>query len=498
MNGYPQERDSILYAEKFFHIADLALEKKKPILVLKIGKTKVGKKEGRFHSSVPQGSDAVYDAIFRQNGIIRVTEPEELFNTASMLAKTSFLTGNRIGIVSNTIAGAVIILDKLVGLDVVIPELTHDAVQELSNTSDAFGLVKNPLNLTDQIISNNFLFQKCIEVFTSDKNLDAIILIISNLTSEQSKKAAALIVQTSDLLEKPMITWWLNSSLGAPGMAILKESAVTFFTTSEQCVKAIKASLRYSRALENHNNEKNKTISILPPVRRRIEMILENSEHVLTEDIGKEILAACGVAVPLEKLCKNPEEAKKIAGEIGYPVALKVISPQIVHKTDAGTVKLDIENQRELLLAYELVLDNANKHDAKAAIKGVLVQEMVKKGKELIIGILQDVQFGPMIMFGLGGIFVEVLKDFSLYKAPINEREAWEMVRTIKGFSVLEGVRGETSCDLPAIIKVLISVSQLASDFHNSISAVDINPLVVYPNGEGVKALDCLIVKKNE
>jgi len=478
--------EGVTNADKFLRIADLATEKKKPIVVMKVGRTALGRKEASFRTGSLTASDAIYEAIFRQKGMIRVAESDDLYAIASMLAKDCFPKGNRIGIITNTVGGSLILLDKLAELDMAVPELTYKTIQELSNTTDAFGLVRNPLYLTSQIINDAVLFPKSLELFTQDKNLDAVIVAISVLECEKSKDTASYIIKAAESLEKPIVTWWSGGSLSVP-----------FFTSPDQCVKALEASLRYSRFLESHDEEKGPGISILAPVRRRIEMIFENSERILTEDQGKEILSACGISVASEKLSKSLVEAEEIANKIGYPVALKIISPQIGHKTEAGGLKLGIGNKEELSLAYEQVLDNAKKHNPRAEIKGVLVQEMVKSGKEVIVGLVQDPQFGPMIMFGLGGVFVEVLKDFSLRRAPLKEKDAWSMIREIRGYPILEGIRGEPSCDLAAIVRVLMFVSQLAIDFENFISAMDINPLVVYPNDKGVKVLDCLFVKKN-
>jgi acetyltransferase len=278
---------------------------------------------------------------------------------------------------------------------------------------------------------------------------------------------------------------------------MLEKSSVPLFTSPNQCAKALAASLTYGGFLEGRADEKPVGISPLPSDRGRIEAILESSGRIVTEDLGKAILSAYGIPIPSEKLSRSLDEAKEIANELGYPVALKIVSPQIAHKTEAGGLRLDIGDEEALSFAYTQILDNAKEYDPHAEIKGVLVQEMVKPGKEVIVGMLQDSQFGPMILFGLGGVFVEVLKDFSLRHASLTERDAWLMIREIKGNAVLEGVRGDISSDLPAIVKVLLAVSQLATDFQDFISSMDINPLVVYPEGEGVKVLDCLCVKKN-
>jgi acyl-CoA synthetase (NDP forming) len=310
-------------AEKFLRIADIASDKKKPIVVIKVARTAVGRKAANFHAGYRMGSDAVYEAIFRQKGIIRVAEPDELYVTASMLARNRFPKGNRIGIITDTIAGGVILLDKLVELGMVIPQLNPKTVRELSDTTAALNLVRNPLNLAPELINDTLIFSKSLELFARDENLDAVIVAISTAGGEQSKETASHIIKTAESLEKPMVTWWPGGSFSAPGMQMLEKSSVPFFTTPNQCAKALEASLRYSRFLESHKSEKATGISISPPVRRRIEMVLEGSERILTEDQGEEILSACGISVPSEELSKSLLEAIKIASEIGYPIALK-------------------------------------------------------------------------------------------------------------------------------------------------------------------------------
>jgi acetyltransferase len=491
--------EGIRNAEKLLSVADSALEKKRPIIVMKVGRTAVGRNAVSSHTGFMAGSDAVYEAIFRQKGIIRVYEPDELYYTASMLAKNTLSKGNRVGIVATTGGGSVILLDKLAEIDMVIPELTHRTDRELSKIIADFSLIKNPLHLTTQNFNDFLLFPKALEIFIQDENLDAVIIAISMVGGEQSKEMAMNIIRIAESLEKPILTWWSGGSLSIPGMQILRKSSVPLFTSPDKCIKALMASVRYKRFLENHTNNREKAvpISISSSSRKRIEVILETSKRILTEDIGKEILSYYGIPITSEKLSRSMDEAKKNALEIGYPVALKIVSPQIAHKTEIGGLRLSIGNEEELSLAYTQVLDNIRKHNPEAEIKGVLVQEMVKPGKEVIVGMVQDPQFGPMIMFGLGGIFVEVLKDFSLRHAPLNERDAWTMIQEIRGYPVLKGVRGESPCDLAAIVRVLMAISQLAVDFKNFIFSMDINPLVVYPDDQGVKVLDCLIVKKN-
>jgi acyl-CoA synthetase (NDP forming) len=482
--------------EKFLRISDLAAKKRKPIVVMKIGKTESGGKAANSHTGSMTGSDRVYDAIFRQNGVIRVDEVEDLYFTASTLAKCSRPKGNRVGIITTTGGGGVILTDKLVERGMDLPELSPGTVAKLTVTKASFGIVKNPLDLTAQVVNDPLLFPKSIETFIQDGNLDIIVVALAMVAGERSKERASHIIKAADSTEKPILTWWSAGSLSSPGMKMLEESRVPLFTSSNRGVKALNALVRYSRSLESRDDEKFPIISVSTDSRLKIEKILKSSSQNLTEDEGKEILSCYGIPIPQERLGRNIEEIKGIASGIGYPVALKIISPQITHKTEAGGLKLNIKDENELVRAYEEILKKVKHYTPDAEIKGMLVQEMVPPGKEVIIGVIQDPQFGPMVMFGLGGIFVEVLKDYSFRHAPLKERDAWEMMKEINGYKILEGVRGEKRSDLEAIVRTLMAVSQLAVDFKDIFSEMDINPLVVYAVREGVKAIDCLFVKK--
>ena len=484
--------------EKFLRAADFALEKKKPIVMMKIGKTGAGGKAASSHTGSMTGSDLVYDVVLRQKGIIRVEEVEDLYLTASTLAKCQRPKGNRVGIITTTGGGGVILTDKLVEMGMNLPELSQNTVARLTETKASFGIVKNPLDLTAQVVNDSLLFPKSIETFIQDENLDIIVVALAMVAGDRSRERASHIIEAANSTEKPILTWWASGSLSNPGMKMLEESRVPLFTSPNRSVKAINALVQYSRFLEAYDDEKVPVMSISTDNRLKIENFLETSSQILTEDEGMELLSCYSIPVPSEGLAKNLNEIKDIASRIGYPVALKIISPQIKHKTEAGGVKLNIGNDRELDRTYEDILNNVKHYKPDAEIKGILVQEMVPPGKEIIIGVTRDPQFGPMVMFGLGGIFVEILKDFSLRHAPLRERDAWEMIRGIKGYKILEGVRGDKRSDLDAIVQTLMAVSQLAVDLKDTFSEIDINPLVVYPDKGGVKAIDCLFVKKGE
>ena len=482
---------------KLLKVADLAVKKEKPIVVMKVGRTEAGGKAASSHTGSMTGSDAVYEAVFRQRGIIRVEEIEDLYLTASVFAKCRRPQGNRVGIITTTGGGGVILTDKLVEMGMCLPELSEKTVAGLKESAAAFGVVKNPLDLTAQVVNDPLLFPRSLKTMLEDENLDSLIVAIAMVAGEKSRERAGYIIQTADSTEKPVLTWWAAGSLSNPGTGVLQESRIPLFTSPERCVKALSALVRYSEIVEKVDSQ----ISKGPPLtnhRLRIEELLKSSGEVVTEDEGKKILSLYGISVSKEDMGKTLEEMEQAASRIGYPVALKIVSPQIKHKTEAGGLRLDIHNEKELHQAYDEIVANVMRYDPKAEIKGMLVQEMVPPGKEVIIGIVRDPQFGPMVMFGLGGIFVEVLKDVSMRHAPLKERDAWDMIHEIRGIKILEGARGGERFDLESIAQTLMAVSNMATDLEGIFSEIDINPLVVYPGKGGAKAVDCLFVKRSD
>jgi acyl-CoA synthetase (NDP forming) len=222
--------------------------------------------------------------------------------------------------------------------------------------------------------------------------------------------------------------------------------------------------------------------------------LLRTAGKAMTEYESKKILSCYGISITEEAIAKSPEEAATIANRIGYPVALKVVSPQILHKTDARAIKLNIRNETELKAAYQEVIANSKRYDPKAEIQGVLVQEMVQGGREMIVGVSHDPQFGPTIMFGLGGIFVEVMKDIALRVAPITRNDAEEMIKEIKGRNILGAFRDKPEADIDSIIDTLLKISKLCDDLRETVLEIDINPLMVFDKGKGVKVVDALVV----
>lgn len=227
-----------------------------------------------------------------------------------------------------------------------------------------------------------------------------------------------------------------------------------------------------------------------------IEEVLSQGRKNLVEYEAKQVLKAYGLPLPEEKLAKTVDEAIKYANEIGYPIVMKLMSPQILHKSDAKVVMLNIKNDEELKQKWEEIHENARKYKADAEILGVLIAPMLKPEREIIIGVTEDPQFGHAIMFGLGGIFVEILKDVTFRIIPIEEKDAWAMIKSIKGYPILAGARGEAPADMKAIVDMMLKVSQLINDLKDYIKEMDLNPVFVYPEGEGALIVDARIILK--
>jgi acetyltransferase len=269
---------------------------------------------------------------------------------------------------------------------------------------------------------------------------------------------------------------------------------IPFLLEYRKGFKALKALVDYGRFI-NRNREAGSAIEIKVD-RQAILRKLAGSDGSLSERHGKEILAQYGIPTAREALARSENEALAIAERIGYPLVLKIESPQITHKTDARAVKTHISTAAELIRSYREILHNATSYDTSALIEGVLVQEMIGHGKEVLIGMTQDPQFGPVIAFGVGGVFVEMIQDVSLRAAPLNGTDAVEMIRELKSYNALKGARGEAESDIDAIVEILLRFSRLCMDLAGVIAAIDINPLMLLEKGKGAVAADCLMTRK--
>ncbi len=482
---------------KFVEAAELALKHRKPIIVLKIGETEAGKKAAASHTGALVGSDSVIDAVFNQKGVIRVHNYDELLQTASLFSKGKIPKGNRVGILTSTGGGGIIMADYYTKLGLTVPELSQKTRELASKEISSFGQVANPFDLTGQIFSDPEMFGRCMKLFMEENNFDIIQVNVSMVAGQSSEKRALYILESARGSLKPIVTWWAAGSLSEPGIKILSDSEIALFRSPERCAMAVKSLVKYYQLLETRSDstkyryDDDYSISL-----DSAKNILDAGDTCLSEHQSKALLKLYGIPVTRENVAKSPHEAISFAEEIGFPVVLKIDSLDITHKSEAKAIRLGVKSKEEILQFYEEIIENVEKYDPKARINGVLVQEMTRSGTEVIVGMSEDPQFGPTIAFGLGGIFVEVLKDISLRVVPLLKSDAELMVRETKGYEILRGLRGKNRSDIEAVIDVLLRISRLAEDWKHYISEIDINPLIVFDEGHGVKALDALVVLK--
>jgi acetyltransferase len=485
--------EGIRNAEKFSEAADLAHDRGKPILALKVGKAEVGSRAATSHTGALTGSDAVYDAYFKQKGIIRLEALEDLFEVSSLFSKYKPPKGTRIGMLTTTGGGAIILADECGTAGFDFPQPSEETVRVSSQWLPDFASKANPLDVTMSGVGGGY--SKSLDLFLRDENFDIIIAVVGTSAQFEPEMGVKPILERDKTIDKPVVSF-LNPN-AEKALKLLEQEGIPTFRTPEACARALRNLVDYGRFLERYPSSKATPPASPAGDMAKIKEVLNSPQTALNEHQSKVILAEYTIPIVRERIATSMEEGLGIAREIGFPVALKVLSPDILHKTEANVVKLGITSEEAFRRAYREVLGNAKGYKSDARIDGILVQEMVEGGTEVIVGMSLDPQFGPNVMFGLGGIFVEVYKDVSLRIVPLTRADAEGMIHEVKGSVLLGGYRGREKGDVGGIIDVILKVSQLAMDLRDEVMELDINPLIVLGEGRGVKAVDALIVKRD-
>lgn len=485
--------EDIRSGRRFMDIArTITTEKKKPIIVLKSGRTAEGAKAAASHTGALGGSDANYEAAFAQCGVIRVDTMGELFDLATAFSKQPLPNGGVV-IVSNAGGPAIISIDSCsrYGLKMADISSIRDGI---SKVIPPYGSPRNPVDIVGD--ADFMRFENVLNLVLPHQNVgSAVTMCTPSATLNYNDLARVLVKMSKKFPNKTILASLMGLAEGIENRAIMSEGGVPYYIYSEPSIKTLKAMYDFKTWVDTSATkasslqfakDKGKVRSIFEQVRRQ-------GRNNLLEEEGYEVLRAYGFPTPKSILGTTEDECVRAAKEIGYPVVMKVASPDIIHKSDAGGVKVGVKNDDELRAAYKSIMEGAKKYKADAKVKGVLVQEMVKAAKETILGASQDPTFGPIIMFGLGGIYVEVLKDVVFRVAPIDDREAMGMVESIKTIKLLKGVRGEKPSDLRAIADSLQRLSQLVVDFPE-IKEFDINPLLALEEGKGARVVDARII----
>lgn len=476
--------------QRFMEVAR-RVTRKKPVVAVKSGVTKAGSRAVSSHTGSLAGSEAAYQAAFRQAGVIRAESMERLFDYARAFAYQPLPAGDRVAIVTNAGGPGILATDALehAGLD--LARLQRETIEELMADLPSAASAANPVDVLGDALADRY--EHALRLVLADPGVDAVIVIVTPQAMTQIEETAHVVGRVAKQTDKPVLGCFMGEARIRAGVEVLREYGVPNYPYPERAAAALAAMVAYRRERERPINEPER----FDVERERVRQVLDAARAEGRVSIGdaeaRAILEAYGFPVPPSRLAKTPEEAVQVAEEMGYPVVLKVASPDILHKTDVGGVKLNLRSPEDVRDAFDLIVYRANRYVPDARIWGCLVQKMVPAGREVLIGMSRDPQFGPLVAFGLGGIYVEALKDVVFRVAPFSRREAEEMVREIRSYPLLEGIRGEPPADHEAMVDALCRVSQLVTDFPEIVE-LDINPLMVFEEGRGAVALDMRLV----
>ncbi len=480
--------ESILSGSDFLHAAETATARK-PVVVLKSGVTEAGAKAASSHTGSLAGADIAYGAAFQRSGIIRADTFEELFDYATAFAMQPLPEGNRVAIITNAGGPGIMAADAVEQSGMTITTLGQGATTALRKKLPAAASVGNPIDVLGDAPPERYV--DALKAAQADESVDAIVIIFTPQAMTHPAETARAIAAHADG-STPILVSFMGGEDVMPGRNELVAAGLPDYPSPERAVASLKAMCDYAEWLRRPP----RVLTRFLVNRRRVERIV--NRHVRTgqsqmgEAQAKEILRAYRFNVAPGELAADVDQAIDTAERIGFPVAMKIASPDVVHKSDMGGVKLNLDSADAVRDAYDLMMLRIRERVPNARIEGVYVEKMCKRGREVILGMTRDPQFGPMLMFGLGGIFVEVMKDVTFHIAPITHDEAMQMLESTRSFALLKGVRGQSGVDLAAIAGALQRISQLVTDFPKIVE-MDINPFIVGAMGSESIAADARI-----
>jgi len=479
-------------ARRLIEVGEKAMAARKPILMWKVGNTEQGQKAAASHTANLGGAMALYKAAFRQAGIIQVEDIQDVVDYGRGFRCGKLPEGNRLAIITISGGAGILMTDECIGRGMRVPPLSAETGAKLREFVPSFGSVLNPVDVTAAIFNDTTLINRTLQVIVDDPNVDCVAMINASLQGELAEKIAREIVSVASHTAKPVfIAWSAREAVAPEAYAALDAARIPHYRSPVRCGRALAALSGYAEELRRHDAGRDEAPLQLSVETARATMSGATAD--ICEHAAKQLLARYGIPVTREELVTSGKNALAAARRIGYPVALKVQSPDIPHKTEAGAVKLGVVSDAQLAEAYDELLTNARAYKPGARIEGVLVAEMAPNGIEAILGAVNDPLFGPAVMFGLGGIFAEVLKDVAFRLAPLTPSEARRMIEEIRGYPVLAGARGRAVADVDALADALVRLSAAAVDLGENFAELDLNPVFVYDKGKGVKAVDGLI-----
>ncbi len=472
----------------------------KPIVVLKAGVSEHGAAAAASHTGSLAGAQKIYGAAFQQAGVIEATDLGDLFDCTLALSLQPPMKGENLLILTNGGGVGVLATDSAEKAGVPLKFAPETVQNELKKHMPTFGSAKNPVDLTG-MAGNDWYHDTTKFVFAHNWVEGLVVLYCETAMTDPMEIAKSIhqAIEETGIKDKPVTVSFVGGEKSDQAMQWLVENGIPAYGAPDLAVKAMGTLHDYAKLeamkadviMNDHKVDKNTAKTIISNVRA-------DNRLGLTEIESKKIFSAYGLPVVRTEISTSEEEAVKMAEEVGFPVVLKIVSPDILHKSDAGGVKVNIKNSAGVRDAYHTILKNAKEYKPDADIHGIVIQDMAPWGTETIIGSVNDPTFGATVMFGLGGIFVEVLKDVTFRVAPISEKEASLMLDNIRGAKILDGARGESPRDKNALASVLAKYAHMVSDLADDISESDANPVLVYEEGSGVQVVDARIILKEK
>ena len=458
-------------------VADEARALGKPLVVVKVGRYAAGAKAAISHTGSLAGSDRAYGGVFRQKGIVRTYDVDAMLDAIDALRISKVPAGPRIGIVTQSGGAGVLMADRAEEIGLEVAQLTDETKDGLRRVIPAFGATGNPVDITAQFIAEPLLLRDALELVMRDPNVDIAVFYLG-LMDHAVQAVAESLQAAASLSDKPLLVAWA----AAPPAAheLLRQAGICMLPGATRAIDAARALVEHMRARKRPQI----------PVPERGELAIPSQPGIWPSRTGFELLERAGVVVAPWRFARNAHEAVAAAAALGFPVAVKIESAAIAHKTEAGGVRLGLRNSEEVAAAFRDVMEAAHRHAPNSQPDGVVVQAMIDDGVEAIVGMRRDPGLGPLVMVGLGGIFVEVFEDVAFRAAPINRSDAHEMLEELRGFRLLGGVRGQAPADVDALVGVMLAVSRLAAG-SDTLDEIDLNPVKV--RASGAVAIDALI-----
>lgn len=480
--------------EKFKEVAKYALKMKKPIVLLKIARSELGQEVVMSHTGSMAGSDEILDALCNQYGVVRVDDIDELLETSALFSRGGLMDSTNLSIVSGSGGTNVLTADLCGQMNLDLVKFGEPTIEKLTQIAPTYASVSNPVDLTADIFSDRDLHINSIKAVLEDKNVNIVIVPVYANYGNVTEVICQDLVELPSIEGKLIIPIWM-SPMEVGGLKRLEEGGLIPFRSVKNTIVTVKRYVDYCKFVYGHKEVFDHTETEYRELFHHVDRVLhKTSKDAIDEYTSKNILNAAGISVTNEQIVQTSEEAVAVAEEIGYPVALKIVSSDIPHKTEAGIVRLDIRSDNELRKACDEIKQAATTYNPHAKIEGVLVSEMVQDGIEMILGLKLDPQYGSVVLIGLGGIYTEILKDVVIGMNPISKEYAFKLISKLKGAELLNGFRGGEKYDVEALASTVEKLSRFGAILDKNIGELDINPLLVLPEGKGVKALDALII----